>query len=224
MLGTCLIARWLATLRTFLGIFLGLSFVFGIAIVIALIAGGEITAGTVLVFFALLALLLLAMLIADLITCLASPSTPAPPVPPLPGALTSEVDCGTAQQMLADARAKANQLEAEINAQASRVASAQQTANIARMTLAATGAALAASIFAPWTIPAAVSGFAAATYFVWRTAKNLEAELTTLARLASQLMQAQRDVTEAEMLVAQACSTHAPPTVPGGIGLTTGSL
>ena len=222
----CILGRWLSTLRTFIYFWLGIGFAIGIILILVLILGGEILAAPLIIFFLFVAAVLLLFLIWDVIACLVSPTTPPPPPPPLPGALTAEVDCATAQQMLADARARASQLQAELNAQIARVAAAQQALNVARMSLAATAAGLAASFFAPWALPAALAAVAAATYLTWRRAKDLEDELAKLEALATRFAAAQRDIAANEMLVSQSCSTPVTPGGPltGGIGLTTGAL
>lgn len=222
----CILGRWLSTLRTFIYFWLVIGFVIGIILVIAIATGSEILAAPLLVFFLFLAAVLLLFLIWDVIACLVSPTTPPPPPPPLPGGLTAEVDCATAQQMLADAHARASQLQAELNAQIARVAAAQQALNVARMSLAATAAGLAASFFFPWALPAALAAVATATYLAWRRARDLEDELAKLETLATRFGAAQRDVAAYEVLVSQSCSTPLTPGVPttGGIGLTTGAL
>jgi hypothetical protein len=224
----CILGRWLATLKTFVYFWLGIGFALGLVLALVVLLGGEITAGPLLIFFLFVLTVLLAFLIWDLITCLVSPTTPVPTGPPLPGAgaLTAEVDCATAQQMLADARAQASQLQAEIQAQIARVAAAQQAANVARMSLTAAVAGLAGCFFAPWALPAALAAVAAATYLAWRSAKNLEDELAKLEALATRFAAAQRDIAADELLVSQSCSTPGTPNVPstGGIGLTTGAL
>ena len=221
----CILGRWLSTLRTFIYFWLGIGAAIGIALILVVILGGEITAGPLLALFLLMAAVLLLFLLWDVIACLTSPMTPPPPPPPLPGGLTAEVDCATAQQMLADARARANQLQAELNAQIARVAAAQQALNVARMSLAATAAGLAGSFFAPWLLPAALAAVAAATYMAFRQASILEDELARLEVLATRFAAAQREIAANEMLVSQSCSTPMIPGVPTtGIGLTTGSL
>src|SRR5438876_8549432 len=130
----CLMSRWGSTLRAFAGIFVAAGFVFGIAVAIAIALGGELTFGAVAAFFLALAAFLLILLIWDFIMCLIS-ATPPPSSGSGSGTgmLTNQVDCATAQQMLTDATARASQLQAQINAQAARVATAQQTLNTARM-------------------------------------------------------------------------------------------
>lgn len=222
----CILGRWLSTLRTFVYFWLGIGAAIGIILVLVVVLGGEITAGPLIAFFLFLAAVLLLFLIWDVIACLVSPTTPPPPPPPLPGGLTAEVDCETAQQMLADARARAGQLQADLNAQIARVAAAQQALNVARMILAATAAGVAASFFAPWTLPAALAAVAAATYMAWRRARDLEDELARLEALATRFAAAQREVSANELLVSQACSTPMIPGTPaiGGITVTTGAL
>jgi len=222
----CILDRWLSTLRTFVYFWLGIGLAVGIVLILVVLLGREIVAGPLLIFFLFVLAVLLAFLIWDVIACLVSPTTPPPPPPPLPGGLTAEVDCATAQQMLADARARASQLQMEINAQIARVAAAQQALNVARMSLAATAAGLAASFFAPWLLPAAIAAVATASFLAWRSAKNLEDELAKLEALANRFDAVQREIAANEMLVSQACSTPMTPGVPtiGGIGLTPGAL
>lgn len=227
MLWSCILGRWLATLRTFVYFWLGIGIALGIILALVVILGGEITAGPLLIFFGVVLLALIAFLIWDLIQCLVSPTTPPPQAPPLPGALTSAVDCPTAQQMLNESRAKAAQLQAELDAQIARVAAAQQAVNVARMSLTAATSALAVTFFAPWLIPAALAAVAAATYMTYQRAKALENELAKLESLANQFGAAQRDIAANEMLVAQSCAAPATPptvTVPGTVGLTTGAI
>jgi len=223
----CLLARWRATLGYFAYFWLAAGAALAIVLALVIILGGEIEAGPVLVFFLFLAAVVIALLLWDLIQCLVSPSSPPPPPPPpVGGGLTNAVDCATAQQMLADARARASQLQAQINAQVSRVAAAQQALNTARMSLSAAATAVAASAFFPWALPVALAALAAATYLTWQRAKTLEAELTTLEALANALYRTQLDVATDEMLVSQACPPAGPlsgPTI-GGISLTAGAL
>jgi hypothetical protein len=226
MFGACLLARWLSTLRAFAAIFIAAMFIFGIVVLIIIAIGGEVTFAAVFGFFLILLAFLIILLLWDLIMCLVS-STPPPASGSGSGSgsgmLTNAVDCPTAQQQLADARARVSQLQVGVNAQATRVATAQQKLNTARMALTAAGVALAASFFAPWTLPAAIAGVAAATWYVAQAARDLENELTTLERLANQLGQAMRDLAAAEAAVAQACSTPVP-TTPPGTTLTTGTM
>lgn len=225
-MGACILGRWLATLRTFVYFWLGIGFTVGIILIIMIALGREISLGVLFGLALVILAALILFLISDLITCLTSPMTPPPPPPPLPGALTAEVDCATAQQWLADAQAKARQLQAELDAQVARVAAAQQALNVARMSLAATGTALAASFFAPWALPAALAAVAAATFMTWQRAKALEVELAKLEALATRFGAAQGDIAASQALVSQSCTTPATPGVPtgGGIGLTVGAL
>lgn len=227
MFGACLLARWGSTLRTFAFIAAAATGIFAILLAIAIAAGGEFSIGAVFAFLLVLAAFLLMLLIWDFIACLLSSTPPSGSggggSGSGTGGLTSAVDCPTAQRMLADARVRASQLQVGVDAQATRVATAQQRLNTARMALSAAGVALAASFFAPWALPAAIAGVAAATAYVVQATKNLENELAALDRLANQLAQAMRDVAAAEAAVAQACSTPVP-TAPPGVSLTTGAL
>jgi len=148
-MGACILGRWFATLRYFISIFIAVVGSAAIALIVNAIIGGPVAWYSYLGILVVVALLLLGLLLVDLIVCLLSPSTPIPPAPPLPGALTAEVDCATAQQWLADAQAKARQLQAELDAQVSRIMAAQQAMNMARVGLAAASAGLAATFFGP---------------------------------------------------------------------------
>jgi hypothetical protein len=177
-----------------------------------------------LILGAMVVTLVLAAITIDVFMCLIGRS-PSPPPPPPSGSgsgLTAEMDCPTAQQLLADAKAKLTRLQAEIDAQGLRIQAALGALMTARMAMTAAFAGLAGSFFFPWMLPAALAAFAVATFMATSAARQLETEAARLRRLVVELADAQREVAAYEGVVSQACRTTVVPTPPvGGITVTT---
>jgi hypothetical protein len=227
MLGACLLARWSTTFLQWLAITFSISLGTALAIIIVILLGGEFSLGLIFGLIAVAIAFLIVLLIWDFIACLISSTPPAGSgggAGSSGGGLTSQVDCATAQKMLADAQARVNQLQNEVAIQAGRVGAAQQALGTARMAMSAAGVALAASFFFPWTVPAAIAAFAVATALAVRAARNLETELAALESLARRLAQAQRDLATAQGLVAQSCQTTVTPPPGTGVTVTVGTL